>query len=82
LGLWALLQVITWLALPGKTLTSISMREARQDAITLLPIMQKYPGILGMLSWVGAPIALVKRVMKHLKDRKDKRAEAKAAQRG
>ncbi len=70
LGLWAVLQVLVWFAIPGKTLTGLSMREARDDAKILMPLVEKYPFVFGILSYVGAPVVIFKRITKHLRDRK------------
>lgn len=71
-GLWLILQGVVWLV-AGKThtLDSLTEKEAQDDATIVWPLVEKYPTIGRILSWIGAPIVLVRRVSEKLRRKHD-----------
>lgn len=71
-GLWLVLQGLVWLV-AGRSyqLEILTPGEALEDAQILWPLVERHPVLARILSWIGAPIALVRRVAAKIK-RKDK----------
>ncbi len=78
-GLWLLCKLATW-GLAGRvsapiarwtsatyTLDDLPNEEALEDAKNLLPIFRNFPALALVLTWIGAPVLLAKRVQAHLR---------------
>lgn len=44
---------------------TLPQEEAKEDARDLVPIVRRHPVLARVLSWIGAPVVIVKRVMQH-----------------
>ena len=64
-GLFTLISGIVWLfggkSKPGQN-AELTDDEAKSDAKQLLPIAMRFPSVINILSWIGAPIVAFRRI--------------------
>lgn len=67
-GLWLVLSLVVWFyARATHELGELSSAEIQADARALLPILRDRTRLVRVLSWVGAPIVVVRRVKEKLR---------------
>lgn len=62
LGLWILIKLVASLFGFQEKAPGLTAEEAREDAVTLTPIVQKYPTLTKFVSWIAAPIVVINRI--------------------
>lgn len=67
-GAWLVLQGLVWV-IAGRhyRLEILTPAEAMADAQILWPLVERHPILARILSWIGAPVALVRRVAGKIK---------------
>ncbi len=67
-GLWLVMKLtVWWLARATHVLDDLSTTEITTDSKLLLPLVERHPTLSRILSWIGAPIVLVRRVHEKLR---------------
>lgn len=80
LGLWIVVQAAVWLvAGRSYTLDALTAEEADEDAKILWPVVERHPTLARLLSWIGGPIALARRVHAKIRRKQPKDGDAKAS---
>lgn len=69
-GLWLVLRFVFSFFGWESDVAVLPRDEARGDAKALQPIVTRFPAIVRMLSWIGAPVVIVQRVMQHFHRRR------------
>src|SRR5512143_3763486 len=77
LGLWLVIKLIARFLGYEEVEGALTNEKAMEDAQALAPIVQRHPTLGRILSWIGAPIVIVRRISEGFKRKGKKESEGK-----